>query len=123
MRLAFLAILAGSAVLLSCGSPEPPATDPIARGRQVYGQLACAACHEAGLGNFWRPVGPPLDRVGTVAETRRPGVPAEEYLRQSVVDPGAYLVPGYPDSMPRGLGDRLSEEDLDALIRYLASLR
>jgi len=123
MRLAFLAILAGSAVLASCGPPEPPETDPIARGRQLYRQLDCGACHEPGLRNFWRPVGPPLEHAGTVAQTRRPGVPAQEYLRESVVDPGAYLVPGFPDSMPRGIGERLSEEDLDALIRYLASLR
>ena len=89
----------------------------------MYGQLDCGSCHEAGLRNLWRPVGPPLERAGTVAGSRRPGVPAEEYLRQSVADPGAFLVPGYPDSMPRGLAGRLSEEDLAALVRYLASLR
>ncbi len=73
--------------------------------------------------NLWRPVGPPLDHVGTVAATRRPGLSAEEYLRQSVVDPGSYVVPGYPDSMPRGLGDRISPEDLADLVQYLSTLR
>ena len=48
---------------------------------------------------------------------------AEDYLRRSINDPGAYLVPGYPDSMPRGLGDQLSPEDLAALVAYLASLK
>jgi hypothetical protein len=48
---------------------------------------------------------------------------AEDYLRQSVLDPGAYVVPGYPDSMPRGLGRDLSPTDLDALVTYLASLK
>ena len=108
--------------LASCAS-EPPLTDPVARGRQVYEQSGCATCHEAGLGNLFRPVGPPLGHIGTVAASRRPGVPAAEYLRQSIVDPGAFVVPGYADSMPRGFGDRLSGEDVAALVEYLSSLR
>ncbi len=119
---ALMAILAASAVAASCGE-QPPATDPVARGRQVYAAQGCASCHEPGLLNFWRPVGPPLTHIGTVAETRVPGVPAGEYIRQSVVDPGAFVVPGYPDSMPRGLGTRISPADLDALVAYLESLR
>ncbi len=115
-------ILAALALALSC-APEPRATDPLQRGRQVYGELGCASCHEAGPLNLWRPVGPPLDHVGTVAESRRAGLSAEEYLRQSIVDPGSYVVPGYPDSMPRGLGDRISAEDLADLVRYLSTLR
>jgi mono/diheme cytochrome c family protein len=122
MRWALPVILGATALVASCGS-EPPATDPVARGAQVYRELDCGACHEAGLRNLWRPVGPPLEHVGTAAQTRRPGVPADQYLRQSVTDPGAFLVPGYPDSMPRGLAGRLTQEDLDALVRYLASLR
>ena len=116
------AILAVAAVALSC-APEPPATEPIARGRQVYGQLGCATCHEAGLENLFRPVGPPLDHIGTVAASRRTGMTSPDYIRQSILEPGSYVVPGYPDSMPRGLGDRLPPEDLDALVGYLASLR
>jgi mono/diheme cytochrome c family protein len=119
---ALAAILAATALAASCAS-EPAATEPVARGRQVYRELSCGSCHEGSLLNFFRAVGPPLDHIGTVAETRRPGVPAADYIRQSVTDPGAYVVPGYPDSMPRGLGDRISREDLDALVAYLLSLR
>lgn len=110
------------AVSIAC-APEPVATDPIQRGRQLYGTLGCARCHDASLSNFFRRVGPPLDRAGTVAAARRPGMVAEAYLRQSIVDPGAYLAPGYTDSMPRGLAKDLSAEELAALVRYLASLR
>jgi mono/diheme cytochrome c family protein len=121
-KAALAAILAASAVAASCAS-EPPATEPVARGRQVYREQSCASCHEGSLLNFFRPVGPELGHIGTVADTRRPGVTAADYLRQSVTDPGAFVVPGYPDSMPRGLADRLSREDLDALVAYLLSLR
>jgi mono/diheme cytochrome c family protein len=121
-KAALAAILAVTAVAASCAS-EPPATEPVARGRQVYRDLACASCHEGNPLNLFRPVGPPLGHIGTVAETRRTGVSAADYVRQSVTDPGAYVVPGYPDSMPRGVADRLSREDLDALVAYLLSLR
>ena len=116
-----VAILAVAASL-AC-APEPAASDPVARGRQVYQRNGCGTCHEPSLGNLFRAVGPPLDHIGTVAASRRTGLSAEEYLRQSVVDPGAFVVPGYPDSMPRGLQDRISGEDLAALVSYLASLR
>lgn len=107
-------------LLASCAA-EPPATDPVARGGQVYRALNCGSCHEPNL--FGQRLGPPLDHVGSVAATRRTGMSAEAYLRESIVDPGAYVVPGYTDSMPRGLDRSLLPGDLDALIAYLASLR
>ncbi len=121
-RLLWLCSLAVVVVMVAC-APEPAATEPVARGRQVYGTLGCATCHEAGISNLFRPVGPPLERAGLVAGKRVAGMGAEEYLRLSVTDPAAYLVPGYPDSMPRGLTRDLSPEDLAALVAYLASLK
>lgn len=111
-------------VLLSVAcAPEPVATDPIARGRQVYRASGCASCHEGSLFNLFRPVGPALNEIGLVGAKRSPGMSAEDYIRQSMTDPGAYLVPGYPDSMPRGLARDMSPEDLAALVAYLASLK
>ncbi|HEV8229852.1 MAG TPA: c-type cytochrome [Candidatus Limnocylindria bacterium] len=104
-------------------APEPAATDPVARGRQLYRSLGCPSCHEGGVFNLFRPVGPPLGEIGLVGRKRIPGMSAEDYIRQSITDPGAYVVPGYPDSMPRGIARDLSPEDLAALVGYLASLR
>lgn len=109
------------ALFMASCAPEPPATDPIARGRQVYRQLGCGSCHEPNL--FGQRLGPPLDHIDTVAETRRPGMSAADYLKESILDPGAYLVPGYQDSMPRGIGRDLTPTDLEALVAYLLSLR
>jgi cytochrome c553 len=110
-------------VLSMACAPEPVATDPIARGRQVYRASGCASCHEGSLFNLFRPVGPPLNEIGRVAAERRPGMSATDYIRQSITDPGAYVVPGYPDSMPRGIARDMSPEDLAALVAYLASLK
>jgi len=108
-------------VTLLSACAETPATEPVARGAQLYRQKSCGSCHEIG-GEGGR-IGPSLTHVGTAAGERQPGTPADQYLRESITDPGAYIVPGYPDSMSRGLARGLSDADLDALVRYLLSLR
>ena len=120
-RLLWLCSVATLVLAMAC-APEPIATDPVARGRQVYRALGCASCHEGSLFNLFRPVGPPLDEIGLVGRKRVAGMSAEEYIRQSITDPGTFVVPEYPDSMPRGLARDLSPEDLAALVAYLASL-
>ena len=112
--IAFVAALG----LLGCG--EAPAAEPVARGRQVYRALDCGRCHQ--IAAEGARFGPELTHIGTLAEQRQPGA-AATYLRQSVTDPGAYVVPGERDTMPRGLALGLSPTDLDALVAYLASLR
>ena len=107
------------AALVACG--EPPATEPVARGRQVFRALDCGRCHHVD-GSGGR-LGPDLTRIGTVASTRTPGMAAEEYIRRSVVAPGDYVVPGFSDIMPRGLTRGVPQSDLDALVAYLASLK
>jgi mono/diheme cytochrome c family protein len=109
------------ALVIAACAPEPPATEPVARGRQLYRSLGCANCHEPNL--LGQRLGPPLDHIGTVAAARRPGLSAEEYIRQSILDPGTYLVPGYQDSMPRDLSRDLPPTDLEALVAYLLSLK
>ena len=115
-----LVCIALAAILVAC-VPEAPATEPVARGRQLYRSLGCANCHEPNL--VGQRLGPALDHIGTVAASRWPGMSAEEYIRQSILDPGAFVVPGYQDSMPRDLGRDLSPTDLDALVAYLLSLK
>jgi len=118
MRLFGLAL---AAWLFAVACTEPMATDPIERGTQVYRQKSCASCHQ--VGSEGGTVGPPFTHIGTVAGARTPGMSAEDYIRESVLDPGAYIVPGYPDIMPRGLARGLTQEDFDDLVRYLLTLK
>ena len=118
MRLFGLAL---AACVLAVACSEPRATEPIARGRQVYREKNCGSCHQIGTAGDTK--GPPLTHIGTLADTREPGVSAEDYIRQSVLDPGAYIVPGYPDTMPRAQVRGLSQEDFDDLVQYLLTLR
>ena len=118
MRLFALA-LAACTLVVACA--EPRATEPIARGAQVYREKSCATCHQ--IGTDGGTAGPPLTHIGTVGASRQPGTSAEDYIRRSVLDPGAYVVPGYPDTKPRGLVRGLSQADFDDLVQYLLTLK
>ena len=108
-------------VVVIAGCAEPRATDPIQRGRQVYQEKSCGSCHR--IGSSGGTTGPDLTRIGTLAATRKAGLGAEDYIIESVRDPGAYIVPGFPDTMPRGLDRGMTQEDLDDLVQYLMTLR
>ena len=78
----------------------------------------CTACHSTGSD---AKVGPGLAGIGDSAGSRVGDLSADEYLEQSLRDPGAFVVDGYPAVMPdwSGLGD----ESIDALVTYLKTLK
>lgn len=103
--------------------PTPEVDDPVARGQAVYNQSGCGGCHaienlSAGV------VGPSLSEIGDTAETRVEGMTAEEYIRESILNPNAYVVDGYDAGvMPQNFSDVLSDGQLDDLVAFLTSLR
>ena len=117
MRLFALALSA--LVIGACA--EPKATDPVQRGRQVFQEKNCGSCHR--IGSSGGTTGPDLTHIATTAETRTAGASAAEYVGESIRDPGAYIVPGYPDTMPRGLDRGMTQEDFADLVEYLLTLR
>lgn len=48
-----------------------------------------------------------------------PDLSAVDYLRQSIVDPRAYVVEGFLNNMPTSLQYILIEEDIDALVAFM----
>lgn len=118
MRPAIAICAAFALLLVAC--QEPPATEPVARGRQVYRQLNCAQCHQ--ISGSGARLGPELTHIAENAAVRRQGMGPEDYIKESLDQPGAYIVPGYNDIMPRGLLRGLSDFDVDSLVRYLMTL-
>jgi cytochrome c oxidase subunit 2 len=115
-----LGVAALGLLLVGCGAGRAaaPGTPDAMRGARVFARQGCAGCHLVdGQGGQ---VGPDLSHVATVAATRRPGVDAATYLRQSVVEPNAFIVDGYPrDVMPATYGQTIPPADLADLIAYL----
>jgi len=49
-----------------------------------------------------------------------PGLSVEEYLRQSIIDPNAYITEGFSKDIMIGIyGNVLSDEEIDAIIAFL----
>ncbi|MEW6567661.1 MAG: cytochrome c oxidase subunit II [Chloroflexota bacterium] len=103
-------------------APRATPSEPTAAGRELFNQYGCGACHTLADGAARGAVGPSLDGVGTRAAQRVPGLDARAYLEQSILDPNAYVVPGYPSGvMPQDFGQRLSADVLRLLVDYLLS--
>ncbi len=103
--------------------PGQTALPPEERGKAIFWDraVACFACHAiAGRGGTRAP---DLAGVGARAATRKPGVAAEEYLREHIRQGSPYGgVPGYPPIMPP-FGGRLTAPQIDDLVAYLGSLK
>jgi cytochrome c oxidase subunit 2 len=106
---------------LSGTAPGGPADlPPAAAGELVFTQQGCPTCHRGDTtgscpslaGLFGRPV-----RLSTGATV----VADEDYIRESILDPGAKVVAGYEPVMPTYQG-LLSEEAVMQLIAYIKSL-
>lgn len=116
-----LILFALSAFLAACATEGAPTlTQQENQGFQLF-TVYCAACHST-VGDAII-VGPSLAGVATRAETRVAGLDARAYLEQSILDPSAYLNEGFADLMPKTWGDVLSDEELDALIAFLFTLK
>ena len=112
------------------GSPEPEKpevqlagdlSENARAGARIWqGKGGCVGCHV--VGGVGGQSGPNLNQIGSVAAARKPGMSAEDYIRESIVNPNAYLVPGFPPIMPSFQGV-LSEEELNQLVEYYMSLK
>jgi hypothetical protein len=105
--------------------PPPPgvfAGKELFEGARLGASLGCDVCHSVRPGV--NKVGPSLAGIGDAAADRVPGLSAEEYLRQSILDPDAYIVDGYSSGqMLPVYGERLDDREIEALVAYLLSLK
>lgn len=97
-----------------------------ARGEELYSvTYGCAACHGALDDSSWAGTGPWLGAVVENAPNRVPDYSVEQYIYESVLEPGAYVVDGYADGvMPANFGQRMGAteempQDLADILAYL----
>ena len=77
----------------------------------------CQSCHTLTAAGAIGKVGPDLDKLP--AEAQKAGQPLEDFVHTSVVDPEAYIEPGFPKGvMPPNFGQVISKADLDTLVQY-----
>ena len=108
---------------------------PLSTGNEpidkLFVQSGCAVCHTIpGIGPAKGRQGPKLV-LGTngpkrLADPNYKGTAesVREYIQESILKPGAYIVPGYSDRvMPRWYGKRLNAKALDRIAHYLEGLQ
>lgn len=138
--LTFLLVLSLALVMTACGGGggetegggEEAAVGDAANGEQLFKQQTigsanapgCITCHSLESGVTL--VGPAQHDVGLRSEERAEalGITQEEYLRQSIVEPNAYIVEGFAEGlMYQNYGEELPEPVIDDLVAYLMTLR
>jgi cytochrome c oxidase subunit 2 len=87
-----------------------------AAGAAVFKNNSCGACHTFKPAAASGTVGPDLDDLA--AEAEQAGRPLEEFVRESIVDPNAYVQKGYPKNVMPPFS-QLPKPELDALVQYL----
>lgn len=102
-------------------SPGAQLGREIFEGPGMSAQAGCEICHSLEPGR--RLVGPSLAGIGLIAQSRVLGLSAEEYLRQSILDPDAYVVEGYRSGQMLPIyEEQLSDDEVDALIQFMLTL-
>ncbi len=121
-------------------TPEEPPAAPAEPGQagqalappqvvSAFNKGGCAGCHVIpGVPGATGRIGPDLSTIGVDAATRIPGMDAEAYIRQSILDPNAFIAPDcWGRECPAGVmlqtfAESLSPEDLETMVGYLLTL-
>lgn len=109
---------------------EEPVTGDSPEGLAAAGQrifmsdrAQCLTCHS--LGEDPKARCPNQEGLGERAANRKPGTGAAEYLVESLYDPNAFIVPGYPRDQMRPVNKppiALSHDEILAVIAFLNTL-
>jgi cytochrome c oxidase subunit 2 len=94
--------------------PQPQPQGDAEAGKAVFTSKGCGGCHTYGPAGTSSRTGPPLDDLEQFAE--KAGEPVEEFTRQSITQPDAYVEEGYQPIMPDWSG---TEEELANLVAFL----
>ena len=94
---------------------------------EIFSKAGCAVCHTVpGISGADGRVGPPL-LLGTTGPARLAdpsyrgrAQTVHDYVTESVIEPGVFIVPGYPaNTMPIWYGTKLSALALEKIASYL----
>jgi len=97
--------------------------DPVERGRKWAEQYGCATCHSTDGSKL---VGPSWKGIFGSEESLSDGSSVsvdENYIRESILTPGANIVLGFSNIMPANFGQQLTDQQIMDLIEYIKSIK
>lgn len=101
---------------------EANISDPVELGMRLFNQKGCHSCHAV---DGSRLIGPPLNGLWEKERELESGetvIADADYIRESLLEPNAKVVKGYPPRMNSFAG-QLSEDEIDYLTEYLKTLK
>ncbi|HHL32686.1 MAG TPA: cytochrome c [Oceanospirillales bacterium] len=122
-----LLLLTGLSLMIACCKNND---NSIQKGKALFQQVhigksnvvGCISCHSTD--GQATTVGPSLAGLGLRADKLLANTSAQAYIKQSIINPDAYIVSGYaPAVMYAHYQTELSPEEIDALVSYLLSLK
>ena len=128
-NIAFALFIILAIFVVGCGGSDGSSSSAVAAGEELFNQTVvgetagCVTCHS--LEPDVVIVGPSLAAFAQEAEEEGEvfGMTAEEFVRESVLDPNAIVPEGFPaDTMPANWGEILTDEQVDNLVAFLLSL-
>jgi cytochrome c oxidase subunit II len=99
--------------------------DQAGAGRALFTEKGCNACHTLADAGSTATVGPELDDLAAQAARfgKRDGQTPAEYVKTSIEDPSAFVVPGFQEGlMPDDYERQLSPAEIDTLVEYLLTV-
>ena len=116
---------------------DEPSDDLVALGRELYlnvppnvapQPLWCFHCHMIdGISGASGTIGPDHTHLATWAAGRKSGFSAKEYIRESIVNPTAFVAQDVERSIPglmtEAITEKLTAEQIEALVAFLLTLK
>ena len=87
-----------------------------APGKAIFLAQGCNGCHTFQAAGATGKIGPDLDQLPQRAKAA--GKPLAAFVRESIVNPGAYIEKGYQNVMPKTYST-LPKSDLNDLVDFL----
>ncbi len=97
----------------------PAAKGDAAAGKSLFSAQGCSACHTFKPAGSTAKVGPDLGNVAADAQKANRGS-LEQYVAESIEDPNAYVVPGYPKGVMPAFTS-LSDKQVADLVAFVTS--
>jgi mono/diheme cytochrome c family protein len=99
-------------------APSPSNKGDPAAGKALFSAQGCNSCHTFKPAGATGKVGPDLDKLADDAKKANRGSP-EQYATESIKDPSAYVVPGFPKGVMPTFN--LSDKQIADLVAFLTT--
>jgi cytochrome c551/c552 len=96
------------------------AAAPSAAGKAIFLSAGCGACHTFKPAGASGKVGPDLDTTPE-KDAKATNTPLTGFVMKSIIDPGAYLSPGYKNLMPKTFQSSLGTKKIEELVAFITA--